>query len=216
MKVAIPLLFMVISGAAYAQTFRGQSEFSGSYGIGSFQEIMQSSFGFGGGSGYTSVDNATGNLFINYRYYLSNRIAVGIVVGKEQFSTSSFDDYYNSNGGPYRKATYNYTTVATEFLVNYLNKRWVRLYTYFGSGCSFYKVNSSEYDVANIGWVSTGSGDHVGFNLQYVPVAVSVGGMLSGFFELGMGYKGFVNGGLSFRFPYHRPVKNFKYVKQRY
>jgi len=203
------LIICAITSTAISQTFKGQSEFSASYGINSFQQSLQG--GIGGGSEVTEITSATPNLFLTYRYYLSNRFAIGITIGTQQFTTASYDPYYTGVSNlPYKTDAYNYTTVTAEFLYNYLNRHWVRLYTYIGVGCSFYKKNIWEYSGPNNApWTNT-SGNQAAFNMQYVPIAISVGGRLSGFAELGIGYKGFLNAGISYRLPYHAPKSILK------
>lgn len=93
---------------------------------------------------------------------------------------------------------YKYTTVAAEYLYNYVNLKYFRCYTYVGAGCSFVTKIITSYShypqltEATVGHVAA-------FNMQYAPVGISAGGQLAAFFEIGFGYKGLLNCGLSYR-----------------
>jgi hypothetical protein len=191
LKTPLILFFVLVTAApVVAQTFAGQTEFSISYGINTFQQTMHSTI-IGGGSSYTEVTSATGTPFLTCRFYISNKFAIGITAGIQQFSTASYDDYFNGNPNiPYSTSVYNYRTMATEFLANYINKHLYRLYTYLGVGYSVFTeriTQSSDVD------------QQTSFNMQYVPLGINIGNRLCGFAELGIGYKGFMNCGLSYR-----------------
>ena len=207
MKTPLILMFVLITSApVIAQTCAGQAELSFSYGINSFQQTMQSTI-IGGGSSFTEVTSATGDPFLTCRFYVSNNIAIGLTAGVQQFSTASYDDYFNGNANiPYRTLAYNYKTVATEILTNYTNKHLFRLYTYLGIGYSSYSVrNSPDNGVTE---------QNTSFNMQYVPIGISIGNKLCCFAELGIGYKGFMNCGLSYRVG-HSPQMPSRDVNER-
>ena len=210
----LSLFILLAANAAIAQTSRGQSEISVSCGFNSFQQTMQSNFGFGSGSEYTKVTSASVCPFITYRYYVTDNLALGLTGGQQQMSTAHYDDTYNNAITPYQKTSYKYTTIATELLLNYSNNPRLRAYTYLGLGCSQYQEQRSQ---ANYNSFQVYDNTQVrSFNMEYVPIGLSFGGMLSGFAEIGIGYKGFVNCGMSYRFPYHTPDRTFKYRRLYY
>ena len=198
------LLCLVLAGIVpvilNAQAFGGQSELSVSCGYVSMVQAGDAGFGIGGGDGYTET-TSPGNFFLTYHYYPGGRIAVGLCVGTQTLDRAFYDDYHASAGpySPYRLEQVVYSTLAGEFLFNYANRRNVRLYTMLGLGASAYSRKIADYEPGT-NWIR--SNEHgVMFNAQYVPIGIRIGRALSGFFELGLGYKGFFNGGISCRFP---------------
>jgi hypothetical protein len=92
----------------------------------------------------------------------------------------------------------SFLTIAPELTVAYMDTRkdYIRVRLY----------GSLSYGVSILGDNHTGIGevDESGpkfYAFQITPFAVRVGRQVAGFVELGFGYKGIVNGGLSFRFP---------------
>ena len=208
-KIPTLLLLSVAPLFSVAQTFRGQSEVSVSYGFRSFQEVSNGEFGLGDEDSYVTEDYSTGNLFLTDRYYLSNRLAIGLTAGRIHFNTS-FHQSQGSYAVESSSSSFDYTTIAPEVLFNYINTRYVRLYTLLGTGYSIVSEKTTEYFPFGQPAVSS-SVRHTPINVYYSPIGLSIGGQVSGFLELGIGYKGFVNAGLSFRLPYHDPVTGEKY-----
>jgi len=80
------VLAALIPCFSQAQTTEGSSELSVSVGLGSIYQIDDGGgLGFVGGDGGPTVDNATGTLFITYRYYLNKRFALGAAAGVQTF-----------------------------------------------------------------------------------------------------------------------------------
>ena len=186
------ILLFILPIYLQAQTSRGQSEFTVSYGRASVQQWLHA--GSGGGSSYTSSFDQTGNIFATYRYYLGKNNAIGLTAGIQHFSTLLHDPYYNTTSPTY----YKFTTIAAEFLHNYTNHPHFRAYTYIGTGCSLYTQQFTGFTSSTPSWEKSVQ-NYQSFTGQYVPIGISAGGKLAAFLELGIGYKGVVNGGVSFR-----------------
>ncbi len=214
MKKIMTLLFLSVAPLLLVgQTFRGQSEVSVSYGFRSFQEVSNGEFGLGDEDSYVTEDYSTGNLFLTYRYYLSNRLAIGLTAGRVHFNTS-FHESQGSYAVESSASSFDYTTIAPEVLFNYVNTRYVRLYTLLGTGYSIVSEKTTEY--FGFGQPAINSSvTHTPINVYYSPIGLSIGGQVSGFLELGIGYKGFVNAGLSYRLPYYDPATGQQYRNRK-
>jgi hypothetical protein len=167
-----------------AQVYKGQSDISISYGLLPMQEIVNTSLFILGGRSYTSLKSTTGNFSLDYKYYINRRIGIGACIATEQFSTVTT----NENGIMKSTTNYKYTTIAAELLYKYRDEKFSQFYTYVSTGCSFVsKSTSASASVVN----------YSVFNMQYVPIGIRFGRHFAGFLEVGVGYKGLVNGGLS-------------------
>jgi hypothetical protein len=186
---------------ASAQSQKGDHEISVSYGIGSFTEMLVN---------LTSDDqisyqthNAQGIFAASYRYYITDNIALGIAAAQQSFSYASSSDGYNNYNADYKVRI---TTVAVEFKGIYpvlepggrRHRRWCNLpyFQYYG----LVSIGLRKFDQSP----ATPSYSHLqmqglSLNSQWSPICFRVGGALAGFAELGIGYKGFLSGGLSYR-----------------
>ena len=124
-------------------------------------------------------------------------------------ATGKEDDWRSYRVGTFSRTAY---TLAVEISGAYINHKYVRLYSIFGVGATFKK----ETDVYDLAYTQVGAGyynangypygrsgaypDNVTkFDAYYSPIGISFGDALRGFIELGVGYKGFINGGLSIK-----------------
>jgi hypothetical protein len=198
-------LFLLFPIFSKAQVLRGQSEVSVSSGLMSFSEAFPDgpSLSFDEERGPYWTSGGTGIPSLTYRYYLGGRFALGVTIGQQTVWGTTVGE----NEGPSGNYTFDYKTIAVDFLFNYVNKEWFRLYSYLEPGQSFKKETFVTAPVQYLSYTSPGytATDNVTvFNLQYVPIGVSIGKKLSGFFEVGFGFKGFLNSGVSYRFPAKR------------
>ena len=126
-------------------------------------------------------NTSSGTSSLNLRYYLNNAVSVGINVGYEN----------NSSYG-------SFLTFAPECTFRYLdtkdNRVRVRLYGAAGFGLTVFNDNE-----ASIPGHSDNTGPKL-WGFQGTPLGIRVGRKLAGFAEIGYGYKGLINGGLSYRF----------------
>jgi len=192
-----------ISSAQYA---KGDQEFSLSYGRESGTDIIRG-FQFNttprlDHSSYNSAISKTGNIFASYSYFLTSRLAVGLTLGTEFVSFNHYTNQDQPLVGPvsYPAGTYraNVTTLAFELKPIYYNGRLVQLYGLFGVGGRHY----SEKMVSSDNLLISPSDNYTApwfLNTQWTPIGVHVGKTLSGFLEFGIGYKGLINGGISYK-----------------
>lgn len=128
----------------------------------------------------TPFNTSTGTPSISLRYYINNAVTAGLSVGFEN----------NSSYG-------SFLTFAPEFTFRYMDTRntrvRVRLYGAAAYGLTVFNDNQ----------VAPGHVDNTGpklWGFQGTPIGIRVGRKLAGFLEVGYGYKGLINGGLSYRF----------------
>ena len=150
---------------------QGKSEISIAYGYWSFFTLLQ-------GAPFSA---STGTPNVNYKYYLTNNVTVGMGIGFEN----------NCNWG-------SLLTFSPEISFKYLdtkdNRIRVRIYGVVAYGLSVFDD-----------WSNSGPGhtDNTGpklWGFQATPFGIRVGRKFSGFAEIGLGYKGLVNAGMSYRF----------------
>ena len=150
---------------------RGKSELALGYGYWSIYSLANGA-PFNASSGVTTL---------TYRYFLTKDVSLGMGVGYENISTWA-----------------TFLTVAPELTVRYLDTRddriRVRLYGAVSYGVSVLTDNV----------IGLGSADETGakpYGFQATPIGARFGRQFAYFVELGMGYKGLVHAGASFRFP---------------
>ncbi len=179
----------------FAQSLQGDQELSLSYGRKSGTEILKNFHDnppTRDRGQFNSKVSTTGNYFITYRKAFTDKFLLGLTAGSESFA---YDKYYNEN--PYKTfiAHYNVniTTVAVESKVIYYNGKKLRLYGFAGLGARLYSEKSTPAQSFD------GIGGKVFFNTQATPLGISFGKKLSGFLEVGLGYKGLINAGVTYR-----------------
>lgn len=110
---------------------------------------------------------------------------------------------------PIGNFTRNSLTFAAEYTHAYVAGKHVRLYTTVGMGITAYKVAleyDKEYYYSNYPFRANELGDirrqkrDAHFNAYYSPIGILVGGKVSWFAEVGFGYKGLFNSGVSYIF----------------
>lgn len=134
---------------------------------------------------HVSVDNVS--VFGSYKYFVSEKIAVGATVG------------YNSRAKPFNYENWNrrndgieVLTIAGEGSFYYLKRRNFGLYALGGMGC--FIVTSGNYNTNYSAY------NDFGLTLQLTPLGVRFGRKVGGFAEIGYGYKGLVNMGVNIKF----------------
>ena len=161
------------------------------------------------GISYTN-DHYSGALFATYRYHISNVISLGLTFAFENENGSWSNSNYgwlvdppsnmvriNMYQGKFRRSAY---TIAPEITFNYgdFAHGLVRLYSVVGMGYT-YRDEHITYGNVNIEY-NNPNVNPVHFNAYGSPLGIRVGRELSGFFEIGLGYKGVLNYGLTYRF----------------
>lgn len=139
-----------------------------------------------------------GAMFVNYYFSPVSWISVGIGSGIEMHSAglTTGDPTPGVNKeiriGTYERRAF---TVAPELRLAYSRKPFVNFYALLGLGSTFV-VERVENDATN---QKITMNDNY-FTFQVTPFGVKVGKTLSGFAELGYGYKGIMRVGASYKF----------------
>jgi len=171
---------------------KNQWDFSGSYGF-----ISTSQFsGIDNQESTRTVTSAMAALFVSVRYFAFNRLAVGVAVG-----VSGEDGRYNDPFVPHvLTSTYSYNsrTVAVEVYYVYYFRKRLEVYTFLGAGPSISGTQTTEYTGAQSSGVTSFSGAEA-LKAQYTPIGIRLGGRFGLYAEVGYGYKGMLNVGLSYK-----------------
>jgi hypothetical protein len=123
---------------------------------------------------------------VSYKYFFHDNVAVGLSITEHSYTTVQLDDYYNEIS----RTNNGYCTVDAEFKFVYrgASTEFFQMYGAYGLGYTFmYKGNFSNRNQ--------------GLALYIAPVCFRFGGRHAAFLEFGLGYKGLINGGYSFRIP---------------
>lgn len=136
----------------------------------------------------------TGMYFVNYLFSPISKISVGIGAGIEQESATlrSLTSSSSAPAGSYIRRIY---TISPEIRASYARNALINIYGLLGMGRCFVMENIRN-DASGAEERST-SGYWM---FQVSPIGIKVGRKVSGFAELGYGYKGVARGGVSFKF----------------
>ena len=152
-----------------------------------------------------------GATFVTYRHFFTRRFALSGSVGAD-FETGTISygnpEYringtgYSGNAGRYNVAAY---TVAVEGMLTYMRHESVMLYGCLGVGVTSVQYKYTIFDNAPHGSpVQVSSNPYnaqlTTVNLQLTGFGIRVGNKVAGFLEVGLGYKGLLNAGISARF----------------
>jgi hypothetical protein len=192
----ITLLLLTAPAPCRAQcpSDKGQIEIAVSHGLITGNEISDKLASTNTGKKQTFSSGAD---FITLRYFFYNRLAVGFTGG----ITSERGHYSDIYDPSFITSTYtrSITTFAPEFYYIYFFRKYIEVYMLFGIGPSFSTTNTTLPSTAyGFGTTSTASSDAI--RIQCTPIGIRVGGRIGAFLEVGMGYKGIINAGASFKF----------------
>ena len=205
-----------VSSAKYV--YRG-SELLIGYGVSPTGTLFD---GVGTGNNRTyELGHYTGALFATYRFHKNKKVSFGVTTAYENESgiwnhvivfKSKYHGYkeYNTTFlGHYKK---QYFTVSPEMTVTYkdFNHGLIRIYGTLGIGISYrdeidiYDNNyyNSNYSngVNSLGNNLVLTDRHFQFNMYFSPLGIHVGRKLGFFIENGLGYKGLINFGTTYKF----------------
>ncbi|MFI5195575.1 MAG: hypothetical protein ACHQD8_00660, partial [Chitinophagales bacterium] len=149
----------------------------------------------------------------------SKGVTIGFIAG---FEKESGDWLYDNMGGKqedwssFKIGVFSRSafTIASEVSITYRNEDDLRIYTTVGIGAIFKQETDVYQQQAFYGgnYVPAAQGTQVPDNSTkltgyYSPFGMRFGGNLGGFIELGIGYKGMLNGGISYMFKSHKISK---------
>jgi len=184
------LLFHPIDGSGQCPSNKYQWDLSVSYGL-----ISTSQFAANNNTdGDKMIASSSGASFFTVRYFLFNRLAIcasGGVSGEK----GRYNDPYNPS---FITSGYqlNTTTIAVELYYIYFFRKYLEVYTFAGAGPSFTTTETNINATTSIpASANTVSADI--FKAQYTPIGIRLGGRLGGYAEVGYGYKGIFNFGIS-------------------
>jgi hypothetical protein len=155
----------------------------------------------------------TGAIAATYRYHISHVVSLGLSFAYENeqgtFTDNSYNynyNYYYASGnypanyfnsyGTFRRSSF---TIAPEVTFNYgdFAHGFIRLYGVFGMGYTF--RNELLTDAGTNAEYTSPYINRVHVNAYGSPLGVRFGHQLGGYFELGLGYRGVFNYGLTYR-----------------
>jgi len=131
--------------------------------------------------------------FVGYRYCFTNRFSLGGAFAYDVNSVKVFNEADRNNK---REVNRHYMTFALEPKFNYVSKPSFQLYGYLGLGVTVVGFADATFDNGSKVKMS-----RVPFlNVHVTPLGVRFGNEFGGFVELGYGYKGILDAGISYRF----------------
>jgi len=135
-----------------------------------------------------TINSATPNYYVGYRYYVSNRVAIGISVATQTLWGNSVDDY---TGQPFTFKE-NTVTFAADLKWMLISHNNFQMYQDISAGVTYY-TEDDQYQ-----GLPASSFNGFKFNGQATLLGIRVGRSLGVFGELGIGYRGLVSCGLSY------------------
>ena len=149
-------------------------------------------YGNEGMDGNKTITRYPETTFFTTRYFIYNRLAIGCALGLG----AEHGTYSNGPTPGYAHGSYNVnnTTLAFEVYYIYFFRKYLEVYTYAGIGPSFI----SKQEMGSPGFDALSYKTEI-VKAQYTPAGIRFGGRIGGYAELGYGYKGMVNLGISFK-----------------
>ena len=194
-KLSIYLIFCIVLQIAVPQFLKGQirtddKEISVSCGNYSFTDRICIGLNLDNDHGeMRAIETSFTYLyFVSFKMYLGDDCILGLTGGTQSFSFQ----YYREDVEHLYDFSCQVSTLAIELKRLYVNKKNVNLYGFIGIGGRYYTEKISVPDYQN-------ALKPYSINTQWTPIGISVGNTISAFFELGIGYKGFINGGLNYK-----------------
>ena len=197
-SVFIICLLALLSGGAFAQidTIRSnKNEFSIGYGV-----MPSSSFRYKPGQHYYPLGENVGAIYATYTRRLTKVIGIG--------ATYCFDPrvytYYEKPGtkeGLICRLGESSHTLMFHLKINWLNTKYVNLYSKVGQGIMAWSYNLMEYqpDVFEVDMPSNKFTDRIDYAYQIVPIGVEIGTKrCAGFIQCGLGMEGMIS--IGFRY----------------
>ena len=146
----------------------------------------------------------TGSLVAGYKYYVSDRVALGPVAGFQNFSYKWMNDAIAYNQPVYTQTT-SLITLAAELKGIITSSKYFQFYNLLGAGGTFHfdqfspaRYNQYVYNSA------PPNSNYVAFNFQY-SIGLQTGNTFCWFLEFGLGYKGIAHTGFTYKIPAKHP-----------
>jgi len=158
----------------------------------------------------------SGAFYATAKYFVSKRVALGVAFAYENESgvwQTNENLYGGAFGweaiplGTFKRQAF---TFAPELYVSYMEKDITRLYWTVGAGITYRnevdRYSDSYYEaqykngVNSLGNNMEANNNRTHVNIYCAPIGISVGKAVRWFAEIGVGYKGILNTGLSYKF----------------
>ncbi|MDR0798973.1 MAG: hypothetical protein LBN18_04345 [Dysgonamonadaceae bacterium] len=193
LMLTLGLLIIHCSAQSTESAFTKQHEITGGVGLVSDAQVLSvlgDLFASALTAGYV-IEPGTYNVLspnLNYRYWLSDRFALGASYTFDYNTVRVRHDNTPNVAANWKDHSRLFHTFAIEGVYNYVSKPSWQFYGMLGAGVTIVHIS----DVPVETWV--------GPNFQLSPFGMRFGKDIGGFFELGYGYKGILNAGISYRF----------------
>lgn len=190
---------LIFTSGSFAQVKHNESysknEIYGSYGAASAQEIasfFDNMLAFPISFFLLSAESHSpvGPVMIGYRHYVNKHISFGIMGSYTAYKT---DYKYTLNDSVIGRTDDKFYTVMARGDINYINDNYFQIYSGLSVGLTNFKTNYADSTSSN--GLST---NHLAYQINLV--GVRVGKNIGAFIELGFGYNGIFNGGISYKF----------------
>ena len=200
MKTKFVILSLLVAFAlpAFAQrdTIRSnKNEFSIGYGV-----MPSSSFRYHPGCLiYPKTDNI-GAIYVTYTRRLNKVLGIGVTACFDPIRLN-YHDRVNGENTLICKVSQNSFSILPHLKINWLNTKYVNLYSKVGQGIMAWGYNLKEYqpDLYQINMPSNKFIDRIDYAYQFVPIGVEVGTkQYAGFIQCGLGMEGIIS--IGFRY----------------
>ncbi|MCF8229689.1 MAG: outer membrane beta-barrel protein [Bacteroidales bacterium] len=199
MKKILIISLLLMLWAPYASKAQDyKNELNLSYGLATsndFAEVFASVFDdiiyniFGEGA--TSADTkSTGAFLLTYQRNLSKVISVGPVLGYEKIT-----DEVDKDDKKIGEIKHDIYTIAAEGRIHYFNRSDFGMYLGVGAGISSFSSSTDSKQA-----VDGDTDTDTNFTFHVTALGLRIGNQLCANAELGFGYRGLINLGLSYRF----------------
>lgn len=184
--LVMPSLFFTLPGSAQNEIheiYLGIGTISRPYGVDVFGHYIQ--------KGAWGTHETYGTYHLGYKLHITPRQSLGLnyVYERQQHHTEHSGDPMDKT---ITHATNEYHTLMADMTQYWKKGKWVNLYSTLGLGACFFSKTYPKYPERYE--------QHIRLAYQITPLGIRVGKALSGFAEIGYGYKGVFCGGLSYRF----------------
>ena len=195
MKRILLLLLMLQIGNCFAQSQKGTFQINGSYGFISAPRVANYASNILGTVGtlgnYDVYDHKnTGPVSVHPKYYISDRIKLGLNLTFEQQKEKTKDNGQNTG-----KIKSNYYSFMPSFTYNYWQRDNCQVYGCLSLGAG---IENSTFSPVNKETYSEKTDNSLQFAYQVSVFGIRYGKKVGVFMELGYGYNGIFQAGLSY------------------
>jgi len=189
-KIAMIFIFLLPFTACFAQ----KTETSATFGLASIQQGIN----LVADQDRSEYLRMVGTYFITFRYKPGKHISIGATLGFQSGEDGYIDHIQNVTMISCKEVQ---TTFAFEFKWTYFQiKDYGELYSYVGVGTTYTSMRNVVIDARYPGNFGMLYPKGYSLNYQLPTVGLRLGRKLSWIIELGLGYKGLINTGISYRF----------------